>query len=55
MNQIKKITINLVFQMESVVQFLVDWIIAVDRESGQFNRPTADLQDQVVQELGNRR
>ena len=38
-----------------MIEFFVDRIVAVDRESGQLDLPTSDLLDEVVQEFGDRR
>ena len=38
-----------------MIQVFVDGVVAVDGEAGDLDRPAADLQDQVVQELGDGR
>jgi hypothetical protein len=39
--------------MKSMIQILVDGIIAVDRESTEFDRSTSDLLDQIIEEFGD--
>ncbi len=38
-----------------MIEVLINRVVAVDGEPAELDRPASDLQDEVVQELGDRR